>query len=151
MVDAYANNFTAAGFDNEVTAIRAAHQAGDRASALAAISDKMVREIQIVGDETLVSRAVDAYRGAGVDVRPSSPHLGSDRQGCPRHHPAGSRFSLITGIASPRAAGSGDRLNLTTTARKRLASAARWHVGPYTASRDNLKLASNSRDDGVRR
>jgi alkanesulfonate monooxygenase SsuD/methylene tetrahydromethanopterin reductase-like flavin-dependent oxidoreductase (luciferase family) len=68
VVDAYANNFTAAGFGDEVAAIRAAHQAGDRQAALAAVSDRMVDSIDVVGDETLVADTITAYRRAGVDV-----------------------------------------------------------------------------------
>jgi hypothetical protein len=66
VVDAYANNFIAAGFGNEVAAIRAAHQAGDRKAALAAVSDEMVDAIEVVGDETLAADAITAYRRAGV-------------------------------------------------------------------------------------
>jgi probable F420-dependent oxidoreductase len=68
VVDAYANNFSAAGYGNEVAAIRAAHQAGDRKAALAAVSDEMVDAIEVVGDEALVADAITAYRRAGVQV-----------------------------------------------------------------------------------
>jgi probable F420-dependent oxidoreductase len=68
VVDAYANSFSSAGFGDEVTAIRAAHQAGDRTAALAAVTDAMVDSIDVVGDETLVAETVLAYRRAGVDV-----------------------------------------------------------------------------------
>jgi alkanesulfonate monooxygenase SsuD/methylene tetrahydromethanopterin reductase-like flavin-dependent oxidoreductase (luciferase family) len=68
VVDAYANSFTAAGFGDDVAAVRAAHQAGDRRAALAAVSDRMVESIDVVGDETLVANTITAYRRAGVDV-----------------------------------------------------------------------------------
>lgn len=68
VVDAYASNFTAAGFGDEVAAIRAAHRAGDRKAALAAVSDDMVDAINVVGDDTLVAGTVSAYRRAGVQV-----------------------------------------------------------------------------------
>jgi alkanesulfonate monooxygenase SsuD/methylene tetrahydromethanopterin reductase-like flavin-dependent oxidoreductase (luciferase family) len=68
VVDAYANSFSAAGFDNEVEAIRAAHRAGDREAALAAVSDEMVDAIDVVGDEALVTATIAAYRRAGVQV-----------------------------------------------------------------------------------
>jgi probable F420-dependent oxidoreductase len=68
VVDAYAHNFTMAGFGDAVQAIRAAHTAGDRAGALAAVSDEMVDAIEVVGDEALVRDTVSAYRSAGVDV-----------------------------------------------------------------------------------
>jgi probable F420-dependent oxidoreductase len=68
VVDAYARSFSRAGFGDEVRAIRAAHLTGDRSAALAAVSDKMLDAINIVGDETLVRDTVTAYRRAGVDV-----------------------------------------------------------------------------------
>jgi probable F420-dependent oxidoreductase len=68
VVDAYANSFGSAGYAEEVSAIRAAHQAGDRRAALAAVSDDMVDAIQVVGDEDLVADTITAYRRAGVEV-----------------------------------------------------------------------------------
>jgi probable F420-dependent oxidoreductase len=68
VVDAYAKSFSAAGFGDEVAAVRAAHQAGDRKAALAAVSDEMVNAIEVVGDETVVEDTVTAYRRAGVEV-----------------------------------------------------------------------------------
>jgi alkanesulfonate monooxygenase SsuD/methylene tetrahydromethanopterin reductase-like flavin-dependent oxidoreductase (luciferase family) len=68
VVDAYANSFSAAGFHNEVQAIRAAHRAGDRKAALAAVSDEMVDAIDVVGDQALVAATITAYRRAGVQV-----------------------------------------------------------------------------------
>lgn len=68
VVDAYARSFTQAGFGPAVQAIRAAHLAGDRASALAAVSDDMLDAINVVGDQALVASTISAYRRAGVDV-----------------------------------------------------------------------------------
>jgi 5,10-methylenetetrahydromethanopterin reductase len=68
VVDAYARSFARAGFGDEVEAVRTAHAKGDRATAVAGVSDRMLDAISIVGDEKLVSGAVAAYREAGVDV-----------------------------------------------------------------------------------
>jgi probable F420-dependent oxidoreductase len=68
VVDAYAANFTRAGFGQAVQAIRAAHRAGDRTSALAAVPDEMIDAIDAVGDEALVASTISAYRRAGVEV-----------------------------------------------------------------------------------
>jgi alkanesulfonate monooxygenase SsuD/methylene tetrahydromethanopterin reductase-like flavin-dependent oxidoreductase (luciferase family) len=68
VVDAYASSFERAGFGDAVQAIRAAHLAGDRAGALAAVSEEMVSTIDVVGDEELVRDTVAAYRNAGVDI-----------------------------------------------------------------------------------
>ena len=68
VVDAYARSFTQAGFGDAVQAIRAAHLAGDRAGALAAVPDEMVDAINVVGDQALVRDTISAYRRAGVDV-----------------------------------------------------------------------------------
>ena len=61
-------SFTRAGYGDAVQAIRAAHRAGDRAGALAAVPDEMVDAINVVGDEALVRDTISAYRQAGVDV-----------------------------------------------------------------------------------
>ena len=68
VVDAYASSFTRAGYGDAIQAIRAAHRAGDRAGALAAVPDEMVDAIDVVGDEALVRDTISAYRHAGVDV-----------------------------------------------------------------------------------
>ncbi|MFN8053029.1 MAG: LLM class F420-dependent oxidoreductase [Acidimicrobiales bacterium] len=67
VVDSYARAFARAGFGAEVEVVRAAHAAGDRAGALAAVSDEMIGAIDIVGDAAHVHDAVEAYRAAGVD------------------------------------------------------------------------------------
>jgi probable F420-dependent oxidoreductase len=68
VVPAYATAFERAGFDQEIAALRTAHAAGDRAGALAAISDRMIDQIDICGDAATVADAVTAYRDAGVEV-----------------------------------------------------------------------------------
>jgi probable F420-dependent oxidoreductase len=68
VVDAYARSFARAGFGDAVQAIQAAHRAGDRAAALAAVPDEMVDAINVTGDPALVAATVGAYRQAGVDV-----------------------------------------------------------------------------------
>lgn len=60
--------FTRVGYGGAIQAIKAAHRAGDRAGALAAVPDVMVDAIDVVGDEALVRETISAYRHAGVDV-----------------------------------------------------------------------------------
>jgi alkanesulfonate monooxygenase SsuD/methylene tetrahydromethanopterin reductase-like flavin-dependent oxidoreductase (luciferase family) len=67
-VDAYARNFTLAGYGSVVTEVRERHAAGDRAGALAAVSDEMVDGIDIMGSASEVQAAVSAYVDAGVEV-----------------------------------------------------------------------------------
>ena len=67
VVDGYAKAFTAAGFADEVTEIRERHAARDREGALAAVSERMIDAIDIVGDAAHVRSAVRAYLDAGVD------------------------------------------------------------------------------------
>lgn len=68
VVDAYARNFARAGFEDEVASIREHHAARDREGALAAVSERMIDAIDIVGDEQHVYEAVRSYVDAGVDV-----------------------------------------------------------------------------------
>ncbi|MGH9137398.1 MAG: LLM class F420-dependent oxidoreductase [Acidimicrobiales bacterium] len=68
VVDAYARAFERAGFADDVTAIREKHQAGDRDGALAAVSDRFVDAIDVMGDADHVYATVQAYVDAGVDV-----------------------------------------------------------------------------------
>ncbi len=68
VVDSYARSFTRAGFGDAVTAIRTAHHAGDRAAALAAVTDQMIDAIDVVGSPELVTATITAYREAGVQV-----------------------------------------------------------------------------------
>jgi len=48
--------------------VRERHAAGDRAGAVAAISDRMVDAIDVMGDADHVLDTVRAYASAGVDV-----------------------------------------------------------------------------------
>ena len=80
VVDAYARSFTQAGFGDAVQAIRAAHRAGDRAGALAAVTDEMVDAINVTGDQALVAATISAYRRAGVDVPVVFPLMGAAGQ-----------------------------------------------------------------------
>ncbi len=68
VVDSYAQSFSRAGFAEAVTGIRSAHIAGDRAAALAAVTDSMIDAINVIGDASLVHRTVEQYRNEGVDV-----------------------------------------------------------------------------------
>lgn len=68
VVDSYARNFVRAGFEDEVTEVRARFADGDRAGAVAAISDRMVDAIDVMGDEDTVAGAMAAYVDAGVEV-----------------------------------------------------------------------------------
>jgi probable F420-dependent oxidoreductase len=68
VVDAYAANFERAGYGDAVSEIRARHADGDRDAALAAVSDRMVDEIDVMGDADHVRATITAYRDAGVDA-----------------------------------------------------------------------------------
>ena len=81
VVDAYARNFERAGFSDEVAEIRARHADGDRAGALAAVSDRMVDAIDVMGDADTVQATMQAYVDAGVDVPVLMPlPWGADRR-----------------------------------------------------------------------
>lgn len=66
VVPSYARAFARAGFQHEVDAITAAHAARDRAAAVAAVSDRMVDAIDVVGTAEVVSSTVRSYIDAGV-------------------------------------------------------------------------------------
>ncbi|KAA0232666.1 MAG: LLM class F420-dependent oxidoreductase [Actinobacteria bacterium] len=68
VVDSYARSFELAGFAEEVAEIRARHEAKDREGALAAVTDRFIDAIDIMGDEAGVRDAVRSYVRAGVDV-----------------------------------------------------------------------------------
>lgn len=68
VVDSYARNFERAGYSDEVAEIRERHKAGDRDGAVAAVSDRMVDGIDVMGDERVVHDTMRAYADAGVDV-----------------------------------------------------------------------------------
>ena len=67
VVDSYARNFARAGYGDAVAEVRAAHAAGDRDAALAAVSEEMVDGIDIMGDAATVQSGMRAYIDAGVD------------------------------------------------------------------------------------
>jgi probable F420-dependent oxidoreductase len=68
VVDAYANQFARAGFADDVQELRDRWKAKDRDGALAAIGDRWVDEVQIMGDAEHVRAAVRTYADNGVDV-----------------------------------------------------------------------------------
>lgn len=68
VVDAYAANFTRAGYGDAVTEVRAHHEARECDAAVAAVSDAWVDGVQIMGDERHVQHAVREYVDAGVDT-----------------------------------------------------------------------------------
>ena len=81
VVDSYARSFERAGFADEVAEIRARHAEGDRAGALAAVSDRMVDAIDVMGDADTVHATMRAYVDAGVDVPVLMPlPWGTDRR-----------------------------------------------------------------------
>jgi probable F420-dependent oxidoreductase len=80
VVDSYARNFDRAGFGDEVAEVRERHAAKDREGALAAISDRMVDAIDVMGDEAQVRATVVDYCDQGVEVPIVMPlPWGSDR------------------------------------------------------------------------
>jgi probable F420-dependent oxidoreductase len=81
VVDAYARSFRDAGFGDEVDEIRERHASRDREGALAAVSDRMIDAIDVIGDADQVRRAVEEYVTAGVDVPVLMPlPWGEDRR-----------------------------------------------------------------------
>ena len=81
VVDSYARNFDRAGYGDAVAEIRERHQAGDRDGALAAVSDQMVDEIDVMGDEKHVRATVESYVDNGVEVPVLMPlPWGDDRK-----------------------------------------------------------------------
>jgi probable F420-dependent oxidoreductase len=81
VVDSYARNFERAGFGDEVAEIRAHFEAGDRAGAVAAVSDRMVDAIDVMGDADTVHATMRSYVDAGVDVPVLMPlPWGTDRR-----------------------------------------------------------------------
>lgn len=80
VVDSYAANFERAGFGDDIAAIRERHAAGDRDGAVAAVSDRFVDAINVMGDAGTVKAAVNAYVDAGVEKPIVMPlPWGSDR------------------------------------------------------------------------
>ena len=68
VVPSYAANFERAGYGDEVAEIVGRHRDGDRAGALAAVSDRMVDGIDVMGDADTVHETMRAYVDAGVEV-----------------------------------------------------------------------------------
>jgi len=68
VVDSYAANFTRAGFGDDVEKIRGRFADGDRAGAVAAVSDRMVDAIDVMGDEDTVAATMRSYVDGGVEV-----------------------------------------------------------------------------------
>lgn len=80
VVDSYADSFVRAGYADEVAEVRSRHAARDREGAIAAVSDRMVDEIDVMGDASHVTATVRAYVDAGVDVPVVMPlPWGADR------------------------------------------------------------------------
>jgi probable F420-dependent oxidoreductase len=80
VVDAYANQFAAAGFADDVDAFRTHWKARERDDALAAIGDDWVDEIQIMGDAAHVRAKVEAYERAGAQPIVFALPWGEDRR-----------------------------------------------------------------------
>lgn len=68
VVDSYAANFRRAGFGDDVDAVRERHAAKDREGALAAVSDRFVDAIDVMGDPSHVHATMQDYVDAGVEV-----------------------------------------------------------------------------------
>lgn len=67
VVDSYGRNFERAGYGDEVAEIRERHAAGDRDGAVAAVSDRMVDGIDVMGDAARVHATMRSYADAGAD------------------------------------------------------------------------------------
>jgi probable F420-dependent oxidoreductase len=81
VVDGYARNFERAGFAEEVAEIRGRFADGDRSGAVAAVSDRMVDAIDVMGDPATVHATMRSYVDAGVEVPVLMPlPWGADRR-----------------------------------------------------------------------
>jgi probable F420-dependent oxidoreductase len=81
VVDSYARNFERAGFGDEVAEVRARFAAGDRDGAVAAVNDRMVDAIDVMGDADTVHATMRSCVDAGVDVPVLMPlPWGADRR-----------------------------------------------------------------------
>ena len=67
VVDAYADNFTRAGYGDEIAELRERHADRDRDGAVGAVSDRMVDEIDFIGTADEVRDFGRSYADAGVD------------------------------------------------------------------------------------
>jgi probable F420-dependent oxidoreductase len=68
VVDSYARNFERAGFVDEVGEIRDRFATGDRDGAMAAVSDRMVDAIDVMGNADVVHATMQSYVDAGVEM-----------------------------------------------------------------------------------
>ncbi|MEI7592109.1 MAG: LLM class flavin-dependent oxidoreductase [Actinomycetes bacterium] len=68
VVDAYARNFTRAGFAVEIETIRGHHREGNREAAVAGVSDRMVDAINVMGDSQHIRTTMQSYIDAGIEV-----------------------------------------------------------------------------------
>ena len=82
MADGYAKMFREAGFDDEVTEIRAKQAEKDRDGALEAISERMIQAIDFIGSKSEVTEFIRSYIDAGVEHPILMPMpWGDDRMG----------------------------------------------------------------------
>jgi alkanesulfonate monooxygenase SsuD/methylene tetrahydromethanopterin reductase-like flavin-dependent oxidoreductase (luciferase family) len=66
LVPYYARSLSGQGFGEEVAAIKAAWEAGDRAGAAGQVSDAMVDELWLVGSLAHIAERLEAFRRAGL-------------------------------------------------------------------------------------
>ena len=67
VTDGYGNMMRRAGFDDEISALREAHERRDRRSAVAAISDRLVDAIDFVGPADAARDYLASYVEGGVE------------------------------------------------------------------------------------
>ena len=67
MADGYARMFSQAGFADEIKELRARQAEKDREGALAAVSDRMIQAIDLIGNKSEVTNFVKDYVKAGVE------------------------------------------------------------------------------------
>lgn len=85
MADGYANMFRAAGFADEVDALREHQSRRDRDAATAAVSDRMIQAIDFIGEAADVTSFVRSYVDAGVEYPVLMPMpWGEDRSAVTR-------------------------------------------------------------------
>lgn len=75
----YARTFAASGFEAEMDAAKKALTAGDRAGAMAALSDRLLDEVLLVGPPGRCREQLDAFRKAGVDWATLGPQRVGDQ------------------------------------------------------------------------
>lgn len=74
-------NFTDAGFGDEVAAIRERHAAGDRDGALAAVTERMIDAIDVIGDVATVRDTMERTWGPASTCRCSCRSRGAPTAG----------------------------------------------------------------------